>query len=397
MLTAGVLIIGFTYVVVTLVADIISALLNPRIRFEAVRMSSVGGADGPLGSERRAARSGYACSSRARASSSARRSSSSGSRARSSVTTSPRTTRGSTRRRRSASPRRRSTSSAPTGSGVTSSPGCFAGSRDILLIAPLATLLATLRRNDARPRHRVLSRESRTTRSAASIDALLAIPLILLAVTVVAAARQPLDVDGDHRHRRCLLPDHRAHGARRRARRGRARLRARRHDSAESARPYVMFSEVLPNVMPPILVEATIRLGYAIFAVATLSFIGLRTAAAVAGLGGADRRQLPGPRIRVVDGALPRARDRIARRRGQPRLGLGPAGARAMSERRRRLSRLRISTSSYRVRGVRSTGASRRLLRDRSRGVVRARGRVGMREVDCGARRSSATCRGTGA
>jgi peptide/nickel transport system permease protein len=34
-LAAGVLIIGFTYVVVTLVADIISALLNPRIRFEA--------------------------------------------------------------------------------------------------------------------------------------------------------------------------------------------------------------------------------------------------------------------------------------------------------------------------------------------------------------------------
>jgi hypothetical protein len=33
------------------------------------------------------------------------------------------------------------------------------------------------------------------------IDALLAIPLILLAVTVVAAPRQPLDVDGDHRHR----------------------------------------------------------------------------------------------------------------------------------------------------------------------------------------------------
>lgn len=33
-LAAGVLIIGFTYVVVTLVADIISALLNPRIRFE---------------------------------------------------------------------------------------------------------------------------------------------------------------------------------------------------------------------------------------------------------------------------------------------------------------------------------------------------------------------------
>jgi peptide/nickel transport system permease protein len=34
-LAAGVLVIGFTYVVVTLVADVISALLNPRIRFEA--------------------------------------------------------------------------------------------------------------------------------------------------------------------------------------------------------------------------------------------------------------------------------------------------------------------------------------------------------------------------
>ncbi len=35
-----------------------------------------------------------------------------------------------------------------------------------------------------------------------------------------------------------------------------------------------MFVEVLPNVMPPILVETTVRLGYAIFQVATLSFIG---------------------------------------------------------------------------------------------------------------------------
>ncbi len=34
-LAAGVLIIGFTYVVVTLVADILSAVLNPRIRFQA--------------------------------------------------------------------------------------------------------------------------------------------------------------------------------------------------------------------------------------------------------------------------------------------------------------------------------------------------------------------------
>jgi peptide/nickel transport system permease protein len=37
---------------------------------------------------------------------------------------------------------------------------------------------------------------------------------------------------------------------------------------------YVMFAEILPNVLPPILVEMTVRLGYAIFAVATLSFMG---------------------------------------------------------------------------------------------------------------------------
>jgi len=38
--------------------------------------------------------------------------------------------------------------------------------------------------------------------------------------------------------------------------------------------PYVMFVEILPNVMGPIIVEGTVRLGYAIFAVAGLTFLG---------------------------------------------------------------------------------------------------------------------------
>ena len=38
--------------------------------------------------------------------------------------------------------------------------------------------------------------------------------------------------------------------------------------------PYILFAEILPNVMGPIIVEFTVRLGYAIFAVATLSFLG---------------------------------------------------------------------------------------------------------------------------
>jgi len=37
---------------------------------------------------------------------------------------------------------------------------------------------------------------------------------------------------------------------------------------------YIMFVEILPNVVAPIIVEASVRLGYAIFAVATLSFLG---------------------------------------------------------------------------------------------------------------------------
>jgi peptide/nickel transport system permease protein len=37
---------------------------------------------------------------------------------------------------------------------------------------------------------------------------------------------------------------------------------------------YIMFQEILPNVFAPIVVEFTVRLGYAIFAVATLSFLG---------------------------------------------------------------------------------------------------------------------------
>jgi peptide/nickel transport system permease protein len=36
-----------------------------------------------------------------------------------------------------------------------------------------------------------------------------------------------------------------------------------------------MFVEILPNVLAPITVEFTVRLGYAIFLVATLSYLGL--------------------------------------------------------------------------------------------------------------------------
>jgi len=38
--------------------------------------------------------------------------------------------------------------------------------------------------------------------------------------------------------------------------------------------PFVMFREILPNTSGPIIVELTVRVGYAVFTVATLSFLG---------------------------------------------------------------------------------------------------------------------------
>jgi peptide/nickel transport system permease protein len=148
----------------------------------------------------------------------------------------------------------------------------LAGSRDILLVAPLATVLATLFGT-------ILGLLTGYLRGIADdtisrvIDAVLAIPLIVLAVTVVAslgsrsvwAVTVVIAIVFSPIIARTV----------RAAVLGEAQL-----DYVEAARlrgessPYVMFAEVLPNVMPPILVEATIRLGYAIFAVATLTFIG---------------------------------------------------------------------------------------------------------------------------
>jgi peptide/nickel transport system permease protein len=148
----------------------------------------------------------------------------------------------------------------------------LAGSRDILLIAPLATLLATLVGTTLGLVTGYFKGIADDTISRV-IDALLAIPLILLAVTVVAALGS--------RSTWTVIIVIAAVFSPIIARTVRAAVLGEADlDYVEAARlrgeraPYVMFSEVLPNVMPPILVEATIRLGYAIFAVATLSFIG---------------------------------------------------------------------------------------------------------------------------
>jgi peptide/nickel transport system permease protein len=45
--------------------------------------------------------------------------------------------------------------------------------------------------------------------------------------------------------------------------------------AAGDSGPYIMLLEILPNITGPIAVEATVRLGYAIFTAATLSFLGV--------------------------------------------------------------------------------------------------------------------------
>ena len=148
----------------------------------------------------------------------------------------------------------------------------LAGSRDILAVAPLATLLgATL--------GTALGLITGTMRGLVDdvvsriIDAVLALPLIIIAVTALAALGTKSTWTVTVVIGLVFTPII--------ARTVRAAVLAERDlDYVQAARLrgegnlYVMFVEILPNVLPTVLVEATVRLGYAIFAVAALTFIG---------------------------------------------------------------------------------------------------------------------------
>jgi peptide/nickel transport system permease protein len=148
----------------------------------------------------------------------------------------------------------------------------LAGSRDILLVAPAATLLGTVLGT-------ALGLVTGYLRGLVDdvlsrlIDAVLALPLIIIAVTAIAALGSRAATTVAIVIGVVFAPII--------ARTVRAAVLAERDlDYVRAARlrgegaPYVMFVEILPNVMPVILVEATVRLGYAVFAVASLTFIG---------------------------------------------------------------------------------------------------------------------------
>jgi peptide/nickel transport system permease protein len=145
------------------------------------------------------------------------------------------------------------------------------GARDILVITPLATVLGTILGTalglamgyfggvlDA-----VVGR---------IVEAVLAVPVVIIGLLFIAALG-PSPVTLIVVIGFIFTPLI--------ARTVRAAVLAERHlDYVSSARLLgenplrVMFGEILPNVMPAILVEFTVRLGYAVFAVATLSFLG---------------------------------------------------------------------------------------------------------------------------
>lgn len=147
----------------------------------------------------------------------------------------------------------------------------LAGASDTLQVAPLAALLGVVGGT-------VVGLVSGYFRGAVDdvvgriVDAVLALPLIVIAVTAIVALGSSkltvIVVIGvvftpivSRTVRAAVLAE------RELAYVSAARLRGERA-------PYVMFVEILPNVMGPIIVEMTVRLGYGIFAVAGLTFLG---------------------------------------------------------------------------------------------------------------------------
>jgi peptide/nickel transport system permease protein len=145
------------------------------------------------------------------------------------------------------------------------------GSRDILIIAPLATLLGTVLGT-------IIGLLMGYFRGFTDellgrfVEAFLALPLIVTALITISAlghSNGTIVIVIGIVFTPLIARTVRA-----------AVLLERELDYVAAARLrgesslYIMFVEILPNVMAPITVEFTVRLGYAIFAVATLSFLG---------------------------------------------------------------------------------------------------------------------------
>jgi peptide/nickel transport system permease protein len=146
------------------------------------------------------------------------------------------------------------------------------GARDILVITPLATILGTIAGTALGLAMGYLGGAFDLI-GGRIVEAVLALPSFIIALLFLAAVG-PSTVSLIVIIGFVFTPLI--------ARTVRAAVLAERHlDYLSAARllgekpARIMFSEILPNVLPAILVEFTVRLGYAVFTVATLSFLGL--------------------------------------------------------------------------------------------------------------------------
>ncbi len=145
------------------------------------------------------------------------------------------------------------------------------GSRDILIIAPLATLIGTLLGT-------ALGLVMGYFRGAVDeiigrfVEAFLALPLVvtgILGIVALGPSNTTLIFVIGIVFAPLIARTVRA-----------AVLLERELDYVSAARlrgetsRYIMFVEILPNVLAPIMVEFTVRLGYAVFTIVTLSFLG---------------------------------------------------------------------------------------------------------------------------
>jgi peptide/nickel transport system permease protein len=147
----------------------------------------------------------------------------------------------------------------------------IAGSRSILLVAPLATILGTVTGTTLGLITGYFGGIIDTLLSRV-IEVLLALPLIIVAlmalvalgpsdptvIVVIGVIFAPLIA---RTVRSAVLAERQLDYVAAAQLRGESSLA-------------IMFVEILPNVLPPIMVETTVRLGYAIFTVASLSFLG---------------------------------------------------------------------------------------------------------------------------
>ncbi len=145
------------------------------------------------------------------------------------------------------------------------------GSRQILIVAPCAALLGTVL-GSALGLVQGYYRGWVDSTTGRVVDAFLALPIVIIAFLIIVAAGPSVPT--------LIVVIGFAFGLVISRTVRTAVLQERELDYVAAARlrgegaAHTMFVEILPNVLGPIIVEFTVRLGYAIFTVATLSFLG---------------------------------------------------------------------------------------------------------------------------